>query len=147
MIVKISTPDGNLPSVPRPIEGTHYTVEQIPPVHGDMVRKSGAEGTVFYRLYSQVTSPVPVTLPKIEFRVHCKDSLGGGTEGMARFQEIIDAAAASTGAVKFAYTQYEAAQNFRKSEVADFLTLLEAATIITTQERAAVLDAWPTIQL
>ena len=66
---------------------------------------------------------------------------------MGRFQDILDASEASTGSVKFCFTQYVAAITFEKSEVEYFTNVMVTATppIMTVAERDAVLNNWPMV--
>lgn len=87
-------------------------------------------------------TPLAATLSATAFNKHCWANLGGGTTGMARFQAIIDAAAASeTGAIKAVHTQYVKSQTFDKSEVESMLGVI--SSLLQTGEADAILDNWP----
>lgn len=98
-----------------------------------------ADGSISTRTYTVDTAPI--LLSKTAFNKYAAGQLGG----MARFQDILDAAEASSGTVKFCSTQYESADIFEKSETDAFLHVLNNASpkIIEDAEYAAVIDAWP----
>ena len=148
--VKISTPDGNLPSVTRPVEGVHYTVELATPVAGDLIRVRFGKSEAFTEKGPDQAPPAPLprVLSKTSFQDYAVSQLGGGLTGMARFTAIMDATRDSaSGAVRFAFERYEAAERFEKTNT-DTLTEVMAADNtaghITDAERLAILDNWPT---
>lgn len=134
-----------VPSVPNPVEGTHYTVLSGDPQDGDPVR---VDGTSFrYFTVNPEPEPQPLILSKTAFQDYAVSQLGGILNGMARFTAIMDATRdSSSGAVRFAFARYEAAQIFEKNNTAA-LTLIMAADSqaghITSAERTAILDNWP----
>lgn len=86
----------------------------------------------------------PLILSKTAFQGHAVSKLGTGTTGMARFQEIMDDCAGSaSGAVKFCFSRYEAAQTFEKTAVSNFTAIMVGAGIMQAQERTDVLNGWP----
>lgn len=92
-------------------------------------------------------TPVPLILSKTAFQDHAVSQLGGGLTGMGRFTAIMDATRDSaSGAVRFAYARYQAAQTFEKTNTASLTAVMAADTQtghLTTDERAAILDNWP----
>lgn len=63
---------------------------------------------------------------------------------MVRFTEIMDATRDSaSGAVRFAFARYEAAQTFEKANTETLTSLMVGAGVMTDAERAAILDNWP----
>jgi len=88
-------------------------------------------------------TPAPKVLSKTDFRAFAVTQLGGSTIGMARFQDIMDAAQASSGAVKFCFTQYQDASAVVHADLTLFLGIMLGASIITQQERDGVLNNWP----
>jgi hypothetical protein len=89
-------------------------------------------------------APVPRTLTKTEFRAYAVSKLGTGLTGMARFQDIMDAAQGATGAVKFCFTQYQDAGDILRDDLAGFLDIMVSAKIVTQAEHDAVIGGWPT---
>ena len=94
----------------------------------------------------------PAILSKTAFQDLAFGALGGGVTGMARFQEIMDACASGTTndqahapalAVKACFSRYMVADTFAKEQVASFTAIMVAAGVMTTNERADVLAAWP----
>lgn len=85
----------------------------------------------------------PRTLSKTAFQDLAIANLGGGSTGMARFQQIMDASASGTGAVKFCFSRYDAALTFEKSAVDGFTSIMVGASIMTSDEKAAILNNWP----
>jgi hypothetical protein len=98
---------------------------------------------------TEVDTPDPPTSPlllsKTAFQDYAVSQLGGGMTGMARFQAIMDGCAAGTGAVKFCFSRYEAAQTFLKTAVDQFTQIMVAANppVMTADERAAIIGNWP----
>lgn len=88
-------------------------------------------------------APVPRLLSKTAFQDLAVANLGGGTDGMIRFQEIMDECAAGEGVVKFCFSRYEAAVTFEKAAVAQFTSIMVGAGIMEAAERTAVLGDWP----
>jgi len=90
----------------------------------------------------------PLVLSKTAFQDYAVSQLGGGLTGMARFTQIMDATKASTSdAVRFAFARYEAALTFEKTNTDTLTAVMEADNStgqITSTERAAILDNWPT---
>lgn len=83
-------------------------------------------------------------LSKTAFQDYAVSQLGGGVTGMGRFTDIMDATADSpVSAVRFAYTRYEAAQTFEKSNVAALTQIMAANGTMTAEERTAILENWP----
>jgi len=87
-------------------------------------------------------APEPRTLSATAFNKYAASHLG--LNGMARFIEIMDGARAAGGVPKFCAAQYDKALTFDKSEVDAFSKVLVLATIMTSDERDAILDNWPT---
>lgn len=88
----------------------------------------------------QQSITLPIILSKTAFNKYAAHVLGG----MDVFQNIMDACEASTGSVKFCFTQYESAQTFEKSEVAAFTQIMVGGGKMTDDQRDALLDGWPT---
>jgi len=80
-------------------------------------------------------------LSKTSFNKYAATCLGS----TARFQQILDDAEAASGDVKFCWTQYQAALTFEKSEVQNFLKILNSTNpkIVADQECSAIMDNWP----
>lgn len=97
------------------------------------------------------TNPVEASKPRIlsktAFQDYAVTQLGGGLTGMGRFTEIMDATRnSSAGAVRFAYSRYEAANTFEKENTSQLTAVMAADTTeghLTEQERTAILDNWP----
>lgn len=130
-----------------PNEGTPQVIAGDP-VTGDLVRVTDGDRVQYYR-YTEIPpyTPAPRVLTKTSFQDYCIGQLGGSTTGMARFTEIMDATRDSTsGAVRFAYARYEAAQTFEKSNTAALTTIMAADDTtghLTADERTAILNNWP----
>jgi len=86
---------------------------------------------------------IPSLLSKTAFQDLAVANLGSGTTGMTRFQAIIDACPAGSGAVKFCFSRYEAAVTFEKADVANFTAIMVGASIMTQAEADAILNNWP----
>lgn len=111
-------------------------------VDGDVVR---IDGHTEKRYYAPVApTPQPMLLSKTAFQDLSVAHLGAGMTGMARFQAIMDACAGGSGAIKFCFSRYEAAQTFEKTQVANFTAIMVAAAIMTQAEADAILNNWPT---
>lgn len=100
-------------------------------------------------LQTEIADPptAPRVLSKTAFQDYAVSQLGGGLTGMARFTEIMDATRdSSSGAVRFAFARYEAAQTFEKGN-ADTLTSVMAADTtpghLTEAEQSAIIRNWP----
>lgn len=89
----------------------------------------------------------PRILSKTAFQDYAISQLGGGLSGMARFTAIMDATRdSSSGAVRFAFARYEAAQTFEKENTATLTAVMAAdstAGHLTDAERAAIIENWP----
>lgn len=116
------------------------------PQPGDVIRVNGTTERRYYAPVAHV--PIPRILTKTQFQDYAVSKLGGGSTGMARFTEIMDATRDSAaGAVRFAYARYEAAQTFEKANTATLTAIMAADSQsghITSAERTAILDDWPT---
>ena len=90
----------------------------------------------------------PRVLSKTAFQDYVVSQLGGGETGMARFSEVMDATRdSSSGAVRFAYARYQAAQSFEKANTATLTKVMSDDLYpghLTTAERDDILDNWPT---
>jgi hypothetical protein len=76
----------------------------------------------------------------------CYSNLGGGTVGIARYGEVLQAARASVVNTVFAAIErYDHATAFEKSDVEQFLAILVAANVgnLTQGECDAIIAAWP----
>lgn len=119
------------------------------PQDGDFVRITTAAGAVIEQEYTAETpyQARPLVLSKTAFQDYAISRLGGGLAGMARFTEIMDATRdSSSGAVRFAFARYEAAQTFEKENTALLTAVMAADSTgghITEAERTAILDNWP----
>ena len=93
-------------------------------------------------------APQPKLLTKTAFQDYAISQLGGGVTGMGRFTDIMDATAASaSSAVRFAFARYTAADTFEKTQTGVLTGIMAADTQaghITADERAAILNNWPT---
>lgn len=134
-----------------PSDGTPQVLDGNPEA-GDIVRITTAGGSVVYERFTpqpQSPSARPVILSKTAFQDYAVAQLGGGTTGMARFTAIMDATRDSqSGAVRFAFARYEAAQTFEKTNTATLTGVMAADSTgghITTEERTAILDNWPEV--
>lgn len=91
--------------------------------------------------------PQPRILSKTAFQNYAVTQLGGGLMGMGRFTEIMDATKNSaSGAVRFAFARYEAANTFEKENTSQLTAVMAADSTeghLTEQERTAILDNWP----
>lgn len=144
-IVKVSHLPTSLSDVPSVVAGT--------PTDGDPVRITTGSGAVVYQTYTAPGSiSAPLTLSKTAFQDHavaCLMSVNSSTQAqaMARFTAIMEATKTSSdGAVKFAFSRYEAAQTFEKTNTAALTALMAADSTtghLTTDERTAILDGWP----
>jgi len=89
----------------------------------------------------------PIIMSKTAFQDYAISQLGGGTDGMARFTQIMEATRDSaTPSARFAWARYEAALTFEKTNVGA-LTQVMVSTDgngqITAEERTAILQNWP----
>ena len=88
---------------------------------------------------------VPKLLSKTQFQDYAVSQLGGGVTGMGRFTEIMDATRDSaSGAVRFAFVRYEAADVFEKANTAALTAIMVSAGAMDAGERTDILDNWPT---
>lgn len=133
-----------------PNEGTPEVIDGTPS-QGDIVRITTNTGAVIYERYTPPAEPPaakPRVLSKTSFQDYAVSQLGGGATGMARFTTIMDATRDSvSGAVRFAYARYEAAQTFEKENTSALTSIMAADSQvghITTDERAAIVANWPT---
>lgn len=119
------------------------------PQTGDYVRITTASGAVIEQEYTapDASSPRPRVLSKTAFQDYAISQLGGGLTGMARFTEIMDATRDSaSGAVRFAFARYEAAQTFEKGNTDTLTSVMAADTTpghLTEQEQTAIIGNWP----
>lgn len=124
-------------------------VIQGAPQTGDYVRITTASGAVIEQEYTEPTvpQPQPRVLSKTAFQDYAISQLGGGLTGMGRFTEIMDATRDSaSGAVRFAFARYEAAQTFEKDNTETLTAVMAAdstAGHLTDAERAAIITNWP----
>lgn len=132
-----------------PNDGTPEVIEGSP-VLGDIVRITTTTGAVIYETYTPPPTPgprPPSVLSKTAFQDYAVTQLGGGLTGMGRFTEIMDATKnSSAGAVRFAYSRYEAANTFEKENTSQLTAVMAADNTeghLTEQERTAILDNWP----
>lgn len=84
-------------------------------------------------------------LTKTQFMDHAVAQLGG----IAEFQTLMEACQDSTDAtygptLRYAYSRYDAAEVLSKDKVGELSSVMVAAGLLTSQDRAAVLDNWPT---
>jgi hypothetical protein len=113
---------------------------------GDVIR---INGTIERRYYATPApaDPKPRVLSKTAFQDYAISQLGGVPDGMARFTTIMDATRDSvSGAVRFAFARYEAAQTFEKENTATLTAIMAADSQtghITTDERTAIIENWP----
>lgn len=119
------------------------------PQTGDYVRITTASGAVIEQEYTAPEAPTsrPRVLSKTAFQDYAISQLGGGLTGMARFTEIMNATRDSaSGAVRFAFARYEAAQTFEKENTATLTAVMAADTAtghLTDAERSALIANWP----
>ena len=112
----------------------------------DMDPNSPTFGQTFE--YGEDDPKTPRVLSKTAFQDYAISQLGGGLTGMGRFTEIMDATRDSTsGAVRFAFARYEAAQTFEKANTATLTAVMAADTgtpgHLTEAERTAIIENWP----
>lgn len=119
------------------------------PDAGDIVRITNGASVVYERFTPSPSAPTakPFIFSKTAFQDHAVAQLGGGLIGMGRFTAVMDATRDSaSGAVRFAYARYQAAQTFEKTNTASLTAVMAADTQtghLTTDERTAILDNWP----
>jgi len=125
---------------------SNWTISAVPAgtVHG---AKSDRQGG-WVNPETPAPTPTPKVLSKTAFQDYAVSQLGGVPAGMGRFTEIMDATRDSQNpAVRFAFARYEAALTFEKTNVAALTSIMASDTTqnhITTQERADILNNWPT---
>ena len=132
-----------------PNEGTPEVLAGDPQL-GDVVRITTANGAVIYERHTPPAAPPPPrprVLSKTGFQDYVVSQIGGGATGMARFTEIMDATRdSSSGAVRYAFARYEAAQTFEKENTSALTSIMAADSEtghLTAEERTAILDNWP----
>jgi hypothetical protein len=91
-----------------------------------------------------VPDPAPLILSKTGFQDLAWAHLGAGTTGMARFNVIMTACKGGDDVLQAVYDRYQAAQTFEKAKVDAFTQIMVAASVMTSGERTAILDNWPT---
>lgn len=114
------------------------------PQDGDVIR---IDGRIEQRWSPPATPipPPPSLLSKTAFQDYAVSQLGAGVTGMARFTAIMDATRDNTdGAVRFAFARYEAALTFEKTNTASLTAIMVSASVMTADERTAIIDNWPT---
>ena len=119
---------------------------------GDADIWSGKPGVSSVQYLGEVEAPVipatPILLSKTAFQDYAVSQLGGGTTGMGRFTDIMDATENSaSSAIRFAFARYTAAVIFEKTNTAALTTIMAADTTtnhLTTDEQTAILSNWPT---
>lgn len=119
------------------------------PQDGDLVRVTVGSSVVYQRYAAPAAYvPKPRTLSKTAFQDYAVSQLGGGLTGMGRFTAVMDATRDSaSGAVRFAFARYEAAQTFEKANTETLTAVMVADSTtghLTESERTAILDNWPT---
>lgn len=107
----------------------------------------GTEPEMLSETVEYEVSTAPQVLSKTAFQDYAISQLGGGLAGMGRFTEIMDATRDSaSGAVRFAFARYEAAQTFEKGNT-DLLTSVMAADTtpghLTPTEQLTIISNWP----
>jgi len=86
----------------------------------------------------------PKSLSATGFQDACEAGLGGGTTGAARFGDIMLALASSADGLVLSVNQrFAKSTTFDKPKAAAALGVLVAKSIITAQDRTAILAAWP----
>jgi hypothetical protein len=136
------------------VEGVDYDVipnADIP--YNVPVRIRDEYGETF-QMNTEPGSPVEPgfkVMSKTAFQDYAVSKLGGGVVGMARFTEIMDATRDSaSGAVRFAFARYEAAEMFEKTNT-EMLTAVMASDSqsghLTAQERTAIVGDWPRVEV
>lgn len=113
-------------------------------IHGELLR-SGAiyngDGT-FINPVPVAVIPVAVVISASVFQDICETGLGSS----ARFGAIIRAMETSANDQIFsAYQRFSKSITFDKSKAAPLFSLLVGNGIMTSQERAAILNAWPMV--
>lgn len=132
-----------------PNEGTPEVIPGDPQA-GDLVRiTTNTRAEIFERFTPPPPPPAPLPriLSKTAFQDYAVSQLGGGLNGMARFTEIMDATRdSSSGAARFAFARYEAAQTFEKDNTETLTAVMAADTTaghLTAAERTSIIENWP----
>lgn len=86
----------------------------------------------------------PVVMSVAEFNDYVWSKLGGGDEGMARFQDIEDAAMAAGGAPKAAARQIDRLASFTKQQAIALFTPIQDAGYMQIAEFNSIIDGWRT---
>lgn len=90
--------------------------------------------------------PQPLIVSSTSFQDICETALGGGATGATRFGKIIrDLAASNDDLVYGIYQRFMKSVTFDKAKVAAMLAVLASKTIVTAQERTAILNTWPMV--
>lgn len=136
-----------MPAVKSPVEGVDYIVVVGVPQDGDHVRITTAAGVqIFENTYTGPTiSPVvAATLAASGFQDVCETGFGGGATGASRFGAVMRALATSNDDLVYSINQrFLKSTTFDKTKAAAMFTILVAKTVLTAQERTAILAAWP----
>jgi len=131
-----------IPGTAKPVENVDYQVLAGTPGPGDYVRVRDGSCEMFTRLPPTPPAPPaqPKTLEALDFIRHAAAQITPARV-VAIEEAFRDHASAD---LRYAWKEYDKAKSFTKEKVDEFLSAGVSASILTAQERAAVLDNWPT---
>jgi len=129
-----------------PNEGSPQVIAGDPQL-GDIVRITTNTGAVIYERYTPPApppAPGPIVLSATAFQDVCEAALGGNGVGRTRFGKVIrDMSASADDEVLSVFKRYDKSQTFERGKASALFTLLVSKSILTAQERTAILAAWP----
>ena len=144
-VEKITTPDGQIPSVLKPVEGAHYTVVGGSLSTGDLVRVTCANGNEDFHRHTEIPGNVAQakTLSWGDLALYLIGLLGGGATGRAALGQIISSCQAGTNADKFFAIHFQGQTMFTKAEFTAVLADV-ATAIVSNGQKTTVANNWPT---
>lgn len=147
-VVKITTPDGQVPSASKPVEGVDYTVVGGPPLStGDLIRVTSASGSEDFCRYTAPPEPQavqPKTLAWGDLALYLIGLLGGGATGRAALGAIIKSCTASAlGGDNFFAVYFQGQTTFTKAEFTAVLADVSTG-IVSNGAKTSVANNWPT---
>ena len=89
---------------------------------------------------SSFTAPDKVFQSRLDFRRYAKDVLGAGA--LVTIEESF--AGHASADIRYAYKEFQDAEAFTKDKVDEFLTAGVAASCLTSNQKDAVIENWPT---